>query len=169
MRRLAWSIALVVGISVVVLSLQARRVACAADPILSSPDGFEIAKPEAQPAVWALLFLTEAPTADGLPPVISDEELKIVWRVGGEGEPTFHAEGPRGEIVSPMAGPTPHFGSTWNRPGDEWGTVWLLPSGGCWQLIVERAGRQTTLYLDVLEASDKSAGVPFSRPVAAGW
>lgn len=80
---------------------------------------------------WALLFPRE-------PPWPQDEQAKVVWKVDGEGELTAVALGPSGERVEPEV-LTPQ-GSNWDRPGDEWGSLWAFPRPGCWQLRVTRNG-----------------------------
>jgi hypothetical protein len=67
-------------------------------------------------------------------------ELKIVWRLTGGGEPVFSASTADGATVGPVWGPEPHTGSTWNVPGDEYGTGWTFPTAGCWTIHVARDG-----------------------------
>ena len=76
--------------------------------------------------LWALVF------ADV--PLFVKHETKIVWHMtsspaGGD----FHiiALGPGGEDVQPTW-LEPHGGSSWARPGGEWGTGFTLPHAGCW-------------------------------------
>jgi hypothetical protein len=78
-------------------------------------------------SLWALFF----PTAEG-PGVKAGREAKIVWKIDGSGTFTISATGPGGATTSPSWGPTPHGSSTWERPGDEWGTGWVFPAAGCW-------------------------------------
>lgn len=87
---------------------------------------------------WALVF-AHWNVAPGDPVTIQiGEEIKIVWRLTGEGEVSFRALGPDGEVEGISWGPDPHGRSNWTRPGDEWGTGWVLPSGGCWTLEASR-------------------------------
>lgn len=82
--------------------------------------------------LWALFFLTESPLRRGV-------ETKIVWRMTGAGDLTMAATGPGGARTTPVWGPQAHGGSTWARPGDEWGTGWTFPAAGCWTITATRA------------------------------
>ncbi|RZU78097.1 hypothetical protein EV384_6849 [Micromonospora kangleipakensis] len=79
---------------------------------------------------WALLFLR----GDRLP---AGEQVKIALKVTGSGELTLSAVGPGGATVEPVSFDS-HDGSTWTRPGDEWGSYWAFPTAGCWTLRAER-------------------------------
>jgi hypothetical protein len=81
--------------------------------------------------LWALPFASL--------PFPAEQEIKVVWRMTGSGQPRFAVVGPTG--VDPDAvrwGPEPHSGSYWNRPGDEWGTGIRFAMPGCWQVTVTR-------------------------------
>ena len=88
---------------------------------------------------WALVFLN-LPGSPGDPLVIpaTDEPVKIVWRLTGDGDVAFNAIDPNGEPHELAWGPDAHGGSNWLRPGDEWGTGWLLDIPGCWTLEATR-------------------------------
>jgi len=86
----------------------------------------------AQDSLWALLFLRE-------PRLGADVETKIVWRMTGSGTFDIEATGPYGVVVEPIWGPDLHDGSSWNRPGDEWGTGWNFPTAGCWTVQADRS------------------------------
>ena len=82
--------------------------------------------------LWALLFpLHELP-------IYVDEEIKIVWRMTDKGPFKLVALLPDGTRVEPIWGPEEHGGSSWQRPGDEWGTGFRFPRAGCWRLIASR-------------------------------
>ena len=117
-----------------------------ADPILG---------PEAQAVsstgieVWALIFNTW-PLPPGEPVRVPvDEEVKIVWRATGDGDVSFDAVGPNGETLTPVWGPDVHGGSSWDRPGDEWGTGWTFPETGCWSLRLHRGDASAALNTEV--------------------
>jgi len=74
--------------------------------------------------------------------------LKIVWRVTGSGDARFSATGP-GSTVTPAWGPEPHGGSTFQYPGDEWGTGFAFPAPGCWTVHVTRDDMTGTLSLPI--------------------
>jgi hypothetical protein len=92
---------------------------------------------------WALFFET-------VPLDVAGQGAKIVLRETGVGALRLYAEGPGGQIVLPAWGPEPHGGSTWTRPGDEWGTGWTLPEAGCWRIHAQRADVAGDLWIDVL-------------------
>ena len=79
--------------------------------------------------LWALFF------SDA---VIAGQEIKVVWRMTGRGGLSISATGPGGKVVMPEWGPESHTGSSWNRPGDEWGTGWVFPVAGCWTINATR-------------------------------
>ena len=92
--------------------------------------------------VWALLL--SGPT------IQANNPTAIAWRATGSG--AFHvvARGPDASQLAPASGPDPHGGSNWQRPGDEWGTRFVFPQPGCWQLLVTRgASLSATLWLMV--------------------
>jgi hypothetical protein len=80
-------------------------------------------------------------------PLRAGHEAKIVWRMTGSGHIRFTAIGPSGQQIAPEAGPTPHTGSNWRRPGDEWGTFFQFPTRGCWTIRVTRGAAEATAGL----------------------
>jgi len=80
--------------------------------------------------LWALLFPYHLP-------VWSDEDLKIVLRMTGNGKFSVAAQHTDGTVIQPIFGPEPHGGSSWHRPGDEWGTGFHFPEAGCWRILVQ--------------------------------
>lgn len=94
-------------------------------------------------SVWALFFPAGgmrwklgAAAFDGA----VGKDFKIVFRLTGSGDARFSAHGPDGQTLAPVWGPEPHGGSTWTRPGDEWGLGFRFPTSGCWRLHAERTG-----------------------------
>jgi hypothetical protein len=67
----------------------------------------------------------------------------------GSGDLAISATGPNGTVVEPIWGPERHGGSTWERPGDEWGTGWIFPSPGCWTVNAKRTGGSGYLVMRV--------------------
>lgn len=94
---------------------------------------------------WALLWEQ--------PPWDVGEEVKVVWRVEGQGDLAAVAVGPEGTEVGPSWGPVQHYGSNWQRPGDEWGMGFTLPSPGCWELRVSRDEGSASVWLLVGKAT----------------
>ena len=80
-------------------------------------------------ALW-MLFFTELPIPPG-------EPAKIVVRMTGQGTLRLWAAGPGASHTQPEE-ITAHTGSNWNRPGDEWGSIWKFPRPGCWRVHAER-------------------------------
>lgn len=129
----------------------------AADPVCE-PDTIEtepVLGPEAQASsdmgmdAWALFFATY-PMPEGEPIRIpEDREIKIVWRVTGAGDFAIEASGPNGLAIAPAWGPDLHSSSSWERPGDEWGTGWTFPQPGCWTFLVQRGQAQAVLRVDI--------------------
>jgi hypothetical protein len=104
---------------------------------------------------WALLFHSL--------PFHPSDQLKIVWRVTGEGDAHFSAQAPDGRQIQVIWGPERHSGSNWSRPGDEWGTGWTLAEPGCWRLTTVRHTSAASIWVDVRpdgEETVPSAGVP---------
>ncbi len=79
--------------------------------------------------LWALLFNTV--------PFSVHQEVKIVWRMTGDDDLQVVGLGPGGTRISPKW-ITYHPGSNWNRPGAEWGTGFVFPKAGCWDLHATR-------------------------------
>jgi hypothetical protein len=110
----------------------AARARSSSEP--SSPAAPTSSVPEAQGvgrgvSLWALFFTD----------LKRDQEIKIVWRMTGAGDLSMRATGPGGAIVTPVWGPEPHSGSSWQKPGDEWGTGWVFPSAGRWIVHATRS------------------------------
>jgi len=91
--------------------------------------------------LWALLFFKA---------VYVDAEAKIVWRITGEGgEFEAQAQSEDGTIIQPIWKQY-HESSTWERPGQEWGTGFNFPASGCWRITITYGETTGTISLDVL-------------------
>ncbi|HZO71412.1 MAG TPA: hypothetical protein VFB60_04365 [Ktedonobacteraceae bacterium] len=90
----------------------------------------------AKTELWALLFNA----------MNAGQELKIVWRMTGNGDIQAVAQGPHGQTVQPKW-VSFHSGSNWNRPGPEWGTGFVLPEPGCWDFHVSRTDASGDVWL----------------------
>lgn len=91
--------------------------------------------------LWALLFFNTA---------FIDQEVKIVWRItGAGGEFTARADNAAGTSLDPFWGPQYHEDSTWERPGEEWGTSFIFPTPGCWIITVSYGETVGTIALEV--------------------
>jgi hypothetical protein len=88
--------------------------------------------------VWALV--------EGGIPVPAQRDVKIIWRVTGNGTLTLMAVNRAGESLR-AEDVAAHDGSSWRRPGDEWGSAWNFPEPGCWDLHVERGTTVADVWL----------------------
>lgn len=115
-----------------------------ASPINDSSVGPEAQGTGVNTELWALLMSTS-----GIPPQ-AKTDVKIVWRMTGDGNFNIVALGPHGMNISPTQGPIAHSGSNWNRPGDEWGSVFNFPVAGCWDLHATRDNAFGDVWLKVV-------------------
>jgi hypothetical protein len=93
--------------------------------------------------VWAW-FMWSYPPRAGM-------EDKTVWRLDGantQGTPSFSLLGPDGQ-VGRLTGLQEHGGSTWNRPGVEYGSGLLFPAAGCWDVRVTMGQLHGDVYVVV--------------------
>jgi len=104
-------------------------------------------------SLWALFFLPARGSwidrrvlkLDG----VRSKQLKIVWRMTGRGRFRLLAIGPGGVRLRPLWGPQKHSSSTWKRPGNEWGSGFVLPKKGCWRLHATRGTQHGDIWLVV--------------------
>ena len=92
--------------------------------------------------LWALLDGGQVPEPKG-------SQVKIIWRMTGNGDLRLSATGPVGQTVRPDWGPQAHGGSNWERPGDEWGAGFTFPVAGCWDVHAARDDVVGDVYLMV--------------------
>ena len=76
--------------------------------------------------------------------------VKIVWRMTGTGPLSLWAVSPTGHRVAPDWGPKPHDGSSWNKPGDEWGSGFRFGSQGCWTVYAMRGSKTAQVEVSVV-------------------
>ncbi|WP_433438539.1 hypothetical protein [Nonomuraea sp. CA-141351] len=130
------------GISVITPSPTATKAVCNGTSVILG-EGFPEVRGTAQDAeLWGLLF------APG-PPLASHKEIKIVWRMTGEGPLRVTATLPDGTSAKLAWGPEQHDGSSWHRPGEEWGTGFVFPKGGCWKIQLTRTRGSGYVWLSV--------------------
>jgi hypothetical protein len=79
----------------------------------------------------------------------ADQDNSIIWRMAGAGTFQLIALGADGRQLAPRLG-YQTGGSTWQRPGDKWASVFVFPSSGCWQMRATRDGTIGTIWLTVL-------------------
>ncbi|MCK2221823.1 hypothetical protein MF672_049660 [Actinomadura sp. ATCC 31491] len=104
---------------------------CEGSPVLQG-EGFPEVKGVGEGVeLWGLLF-AETPLRHGA-------EIKIVWRMTGDGPlREVRATLPDGTRAKLAWGPEEHGGSSWHRPGQEWGTGFVFPRRGCWKVELTR-------------------------------
>jgi hypothetical protein len=83
------------------------------------------------------------------PEAVVDQEIKVAWRMTGQGDLSMVATGPGGRTVHPAWGPEQHTGSDYDRPGAEWGTGWNFPVAGCWTIDATRTVGSASIVLRV--------------------
>jgi hypothetical protein len=93
--------------------------------------------------IYGLVFLTHPGQ------VRAGEELKIVWRMTGQGDLSVSYFAPDGRPGVLTFGPEAHGGSTYQRPGDEWGTGFSFDAAGCWRIHLERSVGSGDVWLAV--------------------
>jgi len=93
--------------------------------------------------IYGLVFLNHPG------PVRAGEKLKIVWRMTGQGDLAVSYFAPDGRPGVLTFGPEPHGGSTYQRPGDEWGTGFSFDAAGCWHIHLERSVGSGDVWLPV--------------------
>ena len=126
--------------------------ACQPSQIQPSRGGF----PEIQGTMksagelWALLFFDKAQAS---------QDEKIVWRITSIGTGNFEVQARHedGTLIRPIWGPEYHVSSSWERPGDEWGTGFNFPEPGCWTLTVMRGATIGEIRLDVAPPAQATA------------
>jgi hypothetical protein len=91
--------------------------------------------------LWALLFASQ--------PIHLQQSIKIVWKMTGTGPFSISTHGPQKKQAQLTFGPELHSGSNWNRPGDEWGTGFIFPLAGCWDLHITRGAAYGDVWLIV--------------------
>jgi hypothetical protein len=90
--------------------------------------------------LWGLIF--------GPVPMAHSKEQKIVWRMTGEGPlkiKATHRDGTPAKLVWLEE----HGGSSWQRPGYEWGTGFVFPKPGCWKVELKRTSGEGHFWLSV--------------------
>ena len=76
-------------------------------------------------------------------------DLKVVWRMTGTGDLAVRLLDPDGRATALDWGPEPHGGSTYHRPGDEWGTGFTFDQAGCWEIRFARDRSHASVWVDV--------------------
>jgi hypothetical protein len=86
---------------------------------------------------------------EAYPPKAGVED-KTIWRLDGPnvtGTPSFTLIGPAGQAGRLDWGPQEHLGSSWNRPGREFGTGLVVSAAGCWDVRVKLGHLTGDVYI----------------------
>ncbi|SDJ57119.1 hypothetical protein [Nonomuraea jiangxiensis] len=118
------------------------KAGCDSSQVLTGAGFPEVRGTARDATLWGLLFV-------GAPPIRRGEQTKIVWRMTGEGPVRVEATLPDGTAAKLLWGPEEHEGSTWRRPGDEWGTGFVFPRAGCWKIQLTRTRGSGHVWLAV--------------------
>ena len=118
-------------------------------PITDASSGLEISATSEGDTVWALV---EGPavTRTRPPTIVAGRPVKLIWRATGCGDLAVVAFDEAGLTLT--SAQQAHTGSTWIRPGDEWGSGFTFPHGGCWELLATRGGTRRRVWLVVASA-----------------
>jgi hypothetical protein len=89
--------------------------------------------------LWGLVFAAV--------PLPVGQQVKIVWRMTGDGPLQISVTRSDGMPARRTFGPEEHAGSTWDRPGQEWGTAFVFPKAGCWDFHLARTSGAGDVWL----------------------
>lgn len=113
---------------------------CDGTPVLTSAGLAEVRGISQDAESWGLLF-AEVPFERG-------QEVKIVWRMTGEGPLKASASLPSGERAS-WCGWKITAGRTGSAPATSGGTGWVFPKAGCWKVELSRTRGSGHVWLKV--------------------
>ena len=123
----------------------AASTACASStPIFN---GDEVQGVATDASVYGLLFLGHSL------PIRSGEELKIVWRMTGNGDLSVTSTSPTNRPGVLTFGLELHTGSNFNRPGEEWGTGFKFDEAGCWHIHLQRTVGAGDVWIDIAKSA----------------
>lgn len=112
---------------------------------VSEADGFpEIQGTGVEPET-TLYALIMAPHGASFP---VGEELKFVVRMTGSGDLAATLIDPSGASQALLWGPEAHGGSTYQRPGSEWGLGFAVGHEGCWELRLSTASSGGSFWFE---------------------
>jgi hypothetical protein len=89
--------------------------------------------------LWGLVFAAV--------PLPVGKQVKIVWRMTGDGPLQIMVARSDGTPARRTFGPEEHGGSNWDRPGQEWGTGFVFPMAGCWDFHLARTSGAGDVWL----------------------
>lgn len=93
--------------------------------------------------VWGLLWER--------PPLTVDRQITMVFRLAGMGDFDVLARHEDGTEIMPNWGPNDHGtdGSSYGRPGNEWGLAFTFPIEGCWNIHFTRGVDSADVWVRV--------------------
>jgi hypothetical protein len=83
------------------------------------------------------------------PLIRAGDQVKFAWRMTGTGPLRLTATAPDGRTRPLVWGPERHGGSTYRRPGGEWGAEYRFDRAGCWHLHAARTRATADVWLTV--------------------
>ena len=103
--------------------------------------------------LWALVPGGTSSSGDGTATMdgVVGKQTKIVFRMTS-GVPlpgNLYSVAPDGTRVPPVWGPDPHTGSSWDRPGSEWGAGFDFAQTGCWRIHAGSAPASGDIWLSI--------------------
>jgi hypothetical protein len=120
-----------------------------------SPGSYEVEGTSPNADLWALVFASQPHAGD---------EVKIVWRMTGAGSFRIAATGPAGTLARLTFGPDGPRGSTWTRPGHEWGTSFVFPVADAGTYTPPGTRRLATFgFLSSKDGGIRSVSDPWKR------
>lgn len=76
-------------------------------------------------------------------------DVKIVWRMTGDGDLSAQLFDPDGAPEPLSWGPESHLSSTYTRPGREWGVGLVFDTPGCWELKLSTDTTAASVWMSV--------------------
>jgi hypothetical protein len=117
-------------------------------PASPANDRMEVFGSAAGAQLWALGAAQPGSASAALDGVVG-KETKIIFRMTLGGAPdVFYAVAPDGSNVPPIWMQR-HSGSTWTRPGSEWGAGFVFSQPGCWRIHAGTPPAQGDVWLSI--------------------
>jgi hypothetical protein len=146
-------------------STEPRRSAAPASSAIPRPDAWPPSTPTCD-AATPIVVTSFGPEVQGVasnatvyglvmsprPGIRAGDEVKIVWRMTGEGDLSVNYRSPTNRPGVLAFGPELHGGSNYDRPGSEWGTGFLFDEPGCWRIHLERTIGRGDVWISVAPA-----------------
>jgi hypothetical protein len=115
----------------------------------SPSSGRDIFGTAAGAELWALPFAAAGEGGAATLAGVVGKETKIVFRMTSGVPRVFYAVAPDGTRIVPVWA-EPHVGSSWSRPGSEWGAGFVFDTVGCWRIHAGMPPSSGDLWLSVV-------------------